>query len=378
MKKRNSVCNYIRILPFASLFKLTVAKQEYVLYTSTKALIGHLLTKQNKKINRPHAIFKEGRMSSKKKLKEVLQESKTCFLVPCVYDCASNHAMEMCGFPVTLLSGGETSIAMNGVIDYGFTNLTDLEWVVSRVASTGSVPLIADIEDGFGGPLAVYRSAKRLAAAGAAALQLEDAGDMEESVGILPREAYLAKVRAALDALTGTDCMLIARSNADPNDPAMMKEGCERLAEAQTMGAELAMMVNVTTLAQAREMAGIVTGAKVFADVRAEGGVPAVTMEQLTPLNFVMCSTHFTLKAAMECMLEHGLRNYKNQSVAYTFTHAQATGDMGFSATPMFDPQSYMALENSFTKGEKVYTLVGNKVEDYPKGFLRPDVKDRL
>lgn len=317
-------------------------------------------------------------MSSSKSLKQILAESKGCFLVPCVYDCASNHAMEMCGYPVTLLSGGEVSIAMNGVIDYGFTNLTDLEWMVSRVATTSSVPLIADIEDGFGGPLAVYRSAKRLAAAGSAAVQLEDADDMEESTGILPREKYMAKVRAAIEALKGTDCMLIARTNADPADPAMMQEGCERLKEAMDLGAELAMMVKVTTLEQAVAMSKIVTGAKVFADVRADGGVPAVTMEQLSPLGFVMCTTHFTMKAAMECMLEHGRKNFEDQSVAYTFTHAQATGDMGFSATPMFDPQAYMALENEFTQQKKVYTIVGNAVEGYPEGFCRPDVKNRL
>lgn len=317
-------------------------------------------------------------MSSAKTLRQVLDESKACFLVPCVYDCASNHAMEMCGYPVTLLSGGEVSIAMNGVIDYGFTNLTDLEWVVSRVASTSSIPLICDIEDGFGGPLAVYRSAKRLAAAGAAAVQLEDASDMEESTGILPRKDYLAKVRAALEALEGTDCLLIARSNADPTDPATMQEGCERLKEAMDMGAQLAMLVKVTTLDQARAMAAIVPGPKVFADVRADRGVPAVTMEQLTPLNFVMCSTHFTLKAAMEAMLEHGRANLADQSVAYTFTKAPATGDLSFSATPMFDPQAYMALENKFTRGDHVYTIVGNKVGDYPAGFVRPDIKDRL
>ena len=63
-------------------------------------------------------------MSSKKTLRQILDESHECFLVPCVYDCASNHAVEMCGFPVSLLSGGEVSISVNGVIDYGFTNLT--------------------------------------------------------------------------------------------------------------------------------------------------------------------------------------------------------------------------------------------------------------
>lgn len=327
-------------------------------------------------------------MSSKKKLRQVLEESKGCFLVPCVYDCASNHAVEMCGFPVSLLSGGEVSISMNGVIDYGFTSLTDLEWVVSRVSQTSAIPLIADIEDGFGGPLAVYRAAKRLSAAGAAAIQLEDSADMEESTKILPRDKYMAKVRAALDALEGTDCLLIARSNADPSDPEQMKEGCERLQEAIDIGASkgqyvIAMMVLVGNEKEAAEMAKIVTGPKIFADVRAAKGEdghyhPSVTMEELTKLGFVMCSSHYTMKAAMEGMLEHGLENYKNQSVAYTFETAPASKIESFSASGMFDPQAYLKLENSFTHGSKEYTIVGHQVEDYPEGFVRPDIKERL
>lgn len=327
-------------------------------------------------------------MSSKKTLRQILKESDKCFLVPCVYDCASNHAVEMCGFPVSLLSGGEVSISLNGVIDYGFTSLTDLEWVVSRVSQTSSIPLIADIEDGFGGPLAVYRAAKRLSAAGAAAIQLEDSADMEESTRILPRDKYLAKVRAALDALQGTDCLLIARSNADPADPEQMREGCERLQEAIDIGAEMgqyviAMMVLVGSAQQAAEMAKIVTGPKIFADVRAEKGPdgkyhPSVTMDELTPLGFVMCSSHYTMKAAMEGMLEHGLANFRDQSVAYTFQTAPASGIESFSCSGMFDPQAYLALENSFTKGDKVYTIVGHQVEDYPAGFVRPDIKERL
>ncbi|WP_250230008.1 isocitrate lyase/PEP mutase family protein [Anaeropeptidivorans aminofermentans] len=320
-------------------------------------------------------------MSSPKTLKQILDEKKgECFLVPCVYDCCSNHTVEMCGFPVSLLSGGEVSIAMNGCIDYGFTNLTDLEWMVSRVAQTSSIPLICDIEDGFGGPLAVYRSAKRLAQAGAAAIQLEDAGDMEDSTIILPRDKFMAKIRAAVEALKGTDCMLIARTNADPDDPEQMKEGCERLNEAMELGAELAMMVKVSTYEQAVEMSKIVKGPKIFADVRAdkETGAPYCTMEQLTPLGFVMCSTHYTMKAAVEGMLEHGREIFKSQSVGYTFTHAPATGVKSFSATPLFDPHAYMALENSFTNNNKEYTIVGNAVEGFPEGWVRPDIKHRL
>lgn len=328
-------------------------------------------------------------MSSPKTLKQILAEQKKCFLVPCVYDCASARAVEMCHFPAMLLSGGEVSISRNGVIDYGFTNLTDLEEVVSRVTQTTSIPLIADIEDGFGGPLPVYRAARRLAMAGAAAIQLEDSADMEESTSILPRDKYMAKVRAALEALEGSDCLLIARSNADPADPVQMKEGCERLQEAIDLGTSrgqtvLAMMVLVGNLEQAAEMARIVTGPKVYADVRAVKGVdghyhPTVTMDELTPLGFVMCSSHYTMKAAMEGMLEHGLRNYADQSVAYTFETAPATGVESFSASGLFDPQAYLALENRFTKGHKEYTIVGHQVENYPSDKFRVvPIKDRL
>ncbi len=317
-------------------------------------------------------------MASKKTLRQIMEESDKCILVPCVYDCASQRAVEMCGFPISLLSGGEVSISLNGVIDYGFTNLTDLEGVVARVSQTSSIPLIADIEDGFGGPLAVYRSAKILSRAGAAALQLEDSCDMEESTSILPREKYLAKVKAAVAALKGTDTLLIARSNADPYDPEQMKEGCERLKEAMDLGADMAMMVLITDYEHAKQMAEMVPGWKIFADVRADNGVPNVTMEQLTDLGFKLCSTHFTMKAAMEGMLEHGKENFKNQSVAYTFTHASGTGQPDFSASPMFAPQDYLELENRFTGQDKEYTIVGHHVDDYPEGFKVVDIEERL
>lgn len=317
-------------------------------------------------------------MASKKTLREILEQSQQCILVPCVYDCASQRAVEICGFPISLLSGGEVSISLNGVIDYGFTNLTDLEGVVSRVSQTSSIPLIADIEDGFGGPLAVYRSAKILSNAGAAALQLEDSCDMEESTSILPRDKYLAKVKAAVAALKGTDCLLIARTNANPYDPNEMKEGCERLKEAMELGADMAMMVLITDYEHAKIMAENVPGWKIFADVRTDNGMPNVTMEQLTDLGFKLCSTHFTMKAAMEGMIEHGLKNFKNQSVEYTFTHASGTGKPDFSASPLFAPQDYLELENRFTGNNKEYTIVGHHVDEYPEEFKKIDIEDRL
>jgi methylisocitrate lyase len=319
--------------------------------------------------------FQESNMP-KKPLRQLLQESTRCIVAPCVYDCASAKAVEMVGFPAMMLSGGEVSIAMNGVIDYGFTNLTDLEWITSRISQTSGIPLAADIEDGFGGPLAVYRAARRMVMAGAQALQLEDSSDMEESTRLLPREKYYDKVRAALAAIAGTNCILIARTNADPATE--LDEGIERCRKAVELGAEMTTVVKLGNLADARYVASKVPGWKMYPDVRGSNGVQDVTVDDIYPLGFNFMTMHYTLKAAMDGMLEHGKKNFAQQGSLYTCDKQDATGVMGMSATPLFDPQGYMELEGRFSGTTKEYTIVGNEVESYPEGFVKTPITDRL
>lgn len=313
---------------------------------------------------------------ARKSLRQVLLEAKQCVVAPCVYDCASARAVEMVGFPAMMLSGGEVSIAMNGVIDYGFSNLTDIEWITSRISQTSPLPLAADIENGYGGPLAVYRAAKRMARAGATALQLEDSGDMEESTRLLPREQYYAKVKAALAALEGTDCILIARTNADPATE--LDEGIERCRHAVELGAQMTTVVKLNNLKDAQYVAKRVPGWKMYPDVAGKDGVPEVTVEEIYPLGFNFLTMHYLLKAAMDGMLEHGKHNFAQQGSLYTCDKKDATGIMGMSATPLFDPQGYMALEGRFSGHKKEYTIVGNAVEDYPEGFVKTPITDRF
>jgi 2-methylisocitrate lyase-like PEP mutase family enzyme len=313
---------------------------------------------------------------AKKTLRQVLMNANQCIVAPCVYDCASARAVEMVGWKAMMLSGGEVSIAMNGVLDYGFSGLADIEWITSRITQTCSLPLAADIEDGFGGPLAVYRSAKRMAMAGAQALQLEDSADMENSTKLLPREDYYAKVRAALAALEGTECFLIARTNADPATE--LDEGIERCREAVKLGAQMSTVVKLSNLADARYVASKVPGWKMYPDVAGKNGVPEVTVDDIYPLGFNFMTTHYTLKAAMDGMLEHGRKNVAQQGSLYTCDKKDATGIMGMSATPLFDPHGYMELEARFSRKPKAFTIVGKEVEGYPEGFVKVPITDRF
>lgn len=309
-------------------------------------------------------------------LKQLLTETDRCIVAPCVYDCASARAVEMVGFKAMMLSGGELSLAMNGVVDYGFSNLTDIEWMVSRISQTSPLPLAVDIEDGFGGPLAVYRTCKRLAKAGAHALQLEDSSDMEDTTKLLPREKYYAKVKAAVDALKGTNCILIARTNADPTNE--LDEGCERCKKAIDLGADMTTVVKLNNLEDAKYVAKKVPGWKMYPDVKGKDGVPEVTVDEIYPLGFNFMTMHYLLKAAMDGMLEHGKRNFAQQGCLYTYDKKDATGIYGDSATPLFDPQSYMELEGKFTGENKIYKIVGKEVESYPEGFVKTAIEDRL
>jgi methylisocitrate lyase len=313
---------------------------------------------------------------ARKTLKQLLHESKKCIVAPCVYDCASARAVEMVGFKAMMLSGGELSLAMNGVVDYGFTSLTDIEWMVSRISRTSPLAFAVDIENGFGGPLAVYRTCKRLAAAGAHALQLEDSGDMEASTQLLPAEDYYAKVKAAVAALKGTDCMLIARTNADP--ATQLDEGCARCKKAVELGADMTTVVKLSNLSDAKYVARKVMGWKMYPDVKGKNGVPEVTVDDVYPLGFNFMTMHYLLKAAMDGMLEHGKVNFKQQGNVYTCDKKDSTGVSGDSATPLFDPQSYMELEGRFTGRKKDYTIVGNDVDAFPKGFIRNPIEDRF
>jgi 2-methylisocitrate lyase-like PEP mutase family enzyme len=236
--------------------------------------------------------------------------------------------------------------------------------------------LAVDIENGFGGPLAVFRTCRRLVQAGAQALQLEDSSDMANSTDLLPRDQYYAKVKAAVDALKGTDCILIARTNADPKT--QLDEGCERAKKALELGADMTTVVKLNNLEDAKYVASQVPGWKMYPDVKGKEGIPEVSVEEIYPLGFNFMTMHFLLKAAMDGMLEHGKNNFSQQSNLYTCDKKDATGVYGDSATPLFDPQSYMELEEKFTGESKDYTIVGNDVDAFPDGFVRTAIQDRL
>jgi len=127
--------------------------------------------------------------------------------------------IEQAGFGAAYLSGFALSATLLGVADLGLISLDDIADAVRRITATVSIPVIADIDVGFGGPLNVRRTVVEVETAGAAAVQIEDqlspkrCGHFEDKAIVDIAEA-VDRVAIAVNARRSNDTVVIARTDA--------------------------------------------------------------------------------------------------------------------------------------------------------------------
>jgi len=116
-------------------------------------------------------------------------------------------------FRVAMLGGSVAALEILGAPDIALITLTELAEQVRRIARAAPVPLLVDGDHGYGNALSVQRTAIELAAAGTAAVTIEDT-DLPASgpARLLPIATAAAKIRAGVEA--GADIVIVGRTNA--------------------------------------------------------------------------------------------------------------------------------------------------------------------
>ena len=286
--------------------------------------------------------------------------SKKQVFAPCVHDCMSAKAAELCGYNGLMLSGGMTARSMSGYPDLGIMSLDELIWVTDRITNMTKLPLVIDAENGLGeGPLNAYRTAERLAKAGASGLTIEDTtgirgwGRMSannELQGLETEEMWLAKIRAAKSALEGSDCILIARTESLP---ILGLDGAiERCMKAVDAGADMIVIVMIKTLDQCKQIAERIPGWKMYPDLFSHDGIPDVELDDVDKLGFNFVTMHGLAKGALYGMMDFGRHNFVNKSAVYSDQH-----DFGGLGTELekkarsFDAEKWFELERQFKNG---------------------------
>lgn len=266
--------------------------------------------------------------------------AKGQIFAPCVWDCYSAKAAEMAGFEAVLLSGASLGFSMSGVPDLGLHNQEELIWATDRIADYSPLPLIIDADDGFGDSINAYRTCQRLAKAGAGAILLEDtpnergsgrfgramdvatrAGKVDGNVPhpVVSQELWLSKIKAALDACAGTDCVVIARTESKLENG--LDDAIERCVKAAELGVEMTYVHALRTLDECNKVAKVLPGWKMFGDVATVDGVPFVRLEDIAALGFNLVSMHYLEKGSMYGMLEYGRHVFRDKSTRYADDH---------------------------------------------------------
>src|SRR5438128_6463432 len=171
-----------------------------------------------------------------------LVEQKAGVVIPGAYDGVSAKLVERAGFPAVYMTGYGTSASRLGLPDMGFAGLTDMVDHARNLAAAVSIPLIADADTGYGNALTVRRTVSMYEAAGVAALHLEDqvapkrCGHLTGQQ-VVPLAEFEGKIRAAVEARTDPDFLIIARTDAI--SAAGFDEALRRGAAAARAGADL-------------------------------------------------------------------------------------------------------------------------------------------
>ena len=148
-----------------------------------------------------------------------LVTKKQGLVVPGAYDGISAKLVEHAGFPAVYMTGYGASASRLGLPDLGFAGLAEMADHARNMAAVVAIPLIADADTGYGNALNVRRTVQMYEAAGVAALHIEDqvtpkrCGHLSGHQ-VIPRAEFAGKVRAAVEARTDPDLLVIARTDA--------------------------------------------------------------------------------------------------------------------------------------------------------------------
>jgi 2-methylisocitrate lyase-like PEP mutase family enzyme len=188
-----------------------------------------------------------------------LVNRKNGLVVPGAYDGISARLVERTGFPAVYMSGYGTSASRLGLPDLGYAGLAEMADHARNLATAVTIPLIADADTGYGNALSVRRTVQAYEAAGVAALHIEDqvapkrCGHLSGHQ-IIPLGEFAGKIRAAAEARTDPDLMIIARTDAIS---AMdFDEALRRGEAAAKAGADMLFIEAPRDEAQVRRVAG--------------------------------------------------------------------------------------------------------------------------
>src|SRR5215216_6715244 len=200
-------------------------------------------------------------MNRGRQFRDVLQRDGLV-IAPGAYDCITARCIAQAGFDAVYMTGAGTAATL-GYPDYGLVTMSEMADNAGRIAAAVDVPVIADADTGYGNELNATRTVREYEQRGIAGLHIEDQGFPKkcghlDNKTIVPRDEYLAKIRAAVAARRDPDFFIIART--DSRAVLGFDEAVARANAALAAGADMAFVEAPQTLEEVAAVPRLVQG----------------------------------------------------------------------------------------------------------------------
>ncbi|KAI0843535.1 Phosphoenolpyruvate/pyruvate domain-containing protein [Hypoxylon sp. FL0890] len=226
------------------------------------------------------------------KLRQMLADPDKIVVCPGVHDGLTARVALNVGFDALYMTGAGTAASRLGQPDLGLTTVEDMATNAGMIAGLDrNIPVIADADTGFGGPLMVARTTEKYILQGVAAFHIEDQVTTKRCGHLAGKElvdtpTFVSRIRAAASARTrmGSDIVIIARTDALQS--LGYEEAISRLKAAVRAGADVAFLEGMRTKEQMAQVVKDMAPTPCFLNMVGGGVTPLVNSREAKELGF--------------------------------------------------------------------------------------------
>lgn len=243
-----------------------------------------------------------------------------CVIAPGAYDALSARMIARAGFEACYMTGYGTSVTRLGMPDVGLLTASEMLDNTSRIVDASGLPVVADIDTGYGNAINVYRTVRDFEKAGAAAMHLEDQVSPKrcghlQGKRVISTNDMLAKIKAACDARRDPDLVLIIRTDAIAVEG--IESAFERGERYREAGADMLFIEAPIGREQAERVARHFSGIPLLYNMAASGKSPDIPAEELGRMGFKLA--HFALYGLLAAI----------PAMEHVFAELRRTGTIG-------------------------------------------------
>jgi len=290
-------------------------------------------------------------MSAGQKFREAVRQERPLQIVGTIN---ANHALmaKRVGYRAIYLSGGGVAAGSLGMPDLGISNLDDVLTDIRRITDVCDLPLLVDVDTGFGASaFNVARTTRSLIKFGAAAMHIEDQVGAKRcghrpGKELVSKDEMADRIKAAVDARTDPGFVIMARTDALANEG--LERAIERSVRCVEAGADMIFPEAITDLPMYKKFADAVK-VPILANITEFGKSPLFTVDELRSADVAMILYPLT---AFRAMNKAALKVYEN--LRKTGTQKGSIADMQ-TREELYDIINYHTYEKKldelFTRG---------------------------